>query len=204
MSCKALVSGFNWYRGLGYTIYNPNPSELIAKLLNNIEISTCIVKGIVLNVDYEEIFKLNNILNEYKPDIVIGLGLHPRTSDPLIELSAVNLKRIQYGEEVIYERLFVDEKTVVSIPINYLELYKYLRSRGYNVFLSNTLGLFLCNAVAYTYYKYGWEYGAKAVFLHIPPVGDLKIRLGLSIESRWSIRLLAELVRDIIEFLVKK
>ena len=143
------------------------------------------------------------MLEEYEPDIVIGLGLHPRTDEPLIELSAINYGFRRLDENVYSKYLFEEGEPVAMLPVDHVELLKYLWSRGFKVSPSNTLGLYLCNAVAYTYYRYARTRGKYAVFIHIPPVGDLRIRLKLDVKCSWNIQLLVELVKVIIGYFKK-
>ena len=199
-TCTALVTGFDWYRGEGYTVYYPNPSSLVVERLDNRVIGNCRVQGRVLSVERNSVEELKSVLSTVKPHIVIGLGLHPGTKYPLLELAAVNLLR-ERGYERSYTKLDEAGSLAVAIPIDYSKLLDYLWSKGYSVYPSNTLGTYYCNAVAYTIYSYGLKSGACTVFYHIPPVSDLLIRLGRVEECAWSVNLLVKLVEDTIVFL---
>jgi len=198
--CTALVTGFDWYRGEGYTLYYPNPSSLVAERLNKRVIGECRVQGIVLSVERSSVEKLKSTLSAMKPCIVVGLGLHPGTKHPLLELAAVNLLR-ERSDKPSYTKLDEAGPLAVAIPIDYSKLLDYLWSKGYSVYPSNTLGTYYCNAVAYTIYSYGLKSGACTVFYHIPPVSDLLIRLGRVEECAWSVNLLVKLIEDTIVFL---
>jgi len=200
----ALVTGFDWYRGEGYAIYHPNPSGIIAHRLDNTVINGYSVKGIVLKVEQGCIMELRNIITSLKPRIVIGLGLHPGARNPLLELVAVNHLRESF-DILSLTKIIENKPLVVPIPINYEELLTYLWKLGYTVYPSNTLGLYYCNAVAYTIYSYGLENKAYTVFYHIPPVSELLFRLGYMGDSvKWSIDLLVKLVVDTIKFFIDK
>ncbi len=195
-----LVTGFDWYRGAGYVFYHPNPSGLVASIMNDKRYHKYLIRGIVLNVDYSSIRYLQGVLKELDPIGVIGLGLHPRTDKPLIEPVAVN---IRYEDDSIKE-IVSGGKPFVAAGINPYKLYRYLRMRGFSVRVSNSSGTYLCNAVAYTIYEYSDRTSSKSVFIHIPPVGVLKHRLGYSWINEWSINRLIELVYAIIDYMVKK
>ncbi|MEM1675795.1 MAG: pyrrolidone-carboxylate peptidase [Desulfurococcaceae archaeon] len=200
--CTIVVSGFDWFRSSDGRIFYPNPSGVVAEILDNTFVDKCIVKGIVLPVDFKSLEVLNNLIKKYKPSIVIGLGLHPVADDPLIELSGFNYGYYRDNSFIFNDYLYNDSTLSIPIQINFRKLVYYLESIGYSIKLSNTSGLFLCNAVAYTIYKYSLEYGKPSVFIHIPPVGELRLRLGLFLNTKWSCSLLKNLVIDIIKYLM--
>lgn len=201
--CIVLVTGFDWYRSITGNIFHPNPSGLVAESLDNVVLNECRIKGLVLNVDFSSIEVLNSVLDDLKPDIVIGLGLNPSALDPLIELTGVNYGYYRNNSVGFNNFLYRDSPLSLSIQIDFKKLLDYIENRGFTVKLSNTSGLYLCNAVAYTIYRYSMKYRKPAVFLHIPPVGDLRLRLGLSINTSWSIDLLKKLVLSIIEYFME-
>jgi pyroglutamyl-peptidase len=195
-----LITGFDWYRGVDYVFYHPNPSGIVASIMDNKGYCGYLIRGVVLSVDYSSIKYLQRILKELEPIGTIGLGLHPRTDKPLIEPVAVN---VMYEGDSIKE-IVRGGKLFIHSGINPHDLYKYLRGRGFSVRVSNTSGTYLCNAVAYTIYEYSSRTGSKSVFLHIPPVGVLKYRLRCSWVNEWSINRLVELVYAVIDYMVRK
>lgn len=202
--CWFVVSGFDWYRGRsGWVLYYPNPSGVVASLLDGVVVGGCSVRGVVLDVDYSSIVRLNKVLEELKPIGVVGLGLHPLASVPLLEASAVNICFENRGGEKTVSKLYSDSPLSISVQIELFDLLKYLWSRGYDVAPSNTTGLYLCNAVAYTIYRYASRNNSKALFIHVPPVGILKHRLSRTYVNMWSIDLLKQLVVDVLKYMVK-
>ncbi|RLG78946.1 MAG: pyrrolidone-carboxylate peptidase [Thermoprotei archaeon] len=202
--CRALVTGFDWYRGTGYMIYHPNPSGIIAERLNNEVIGNCRVKGLKLSVDFAVIQLLEEVLEKYKPHVALGLGLSPRTTKPLVELVAVNYKYRVVGEKRVFESIDSSKDLIVPIQAEYEQLIKYLWSKGFDIAPSNSLGLYLCNAVAYTLYKYAKNTGSRAVFIHIPPTGDLQFRISVDRWNTWSAELIAAMAREIISYLSQR
>lgn len=206
VTCRVLVTGFDWYRGLGFVFYHPNPSGVVASRLNGAVVNDCRVRGLILNVSYSEINVLRRVLDEYKPGIIVSMGLHPRATKPLLEMVAVNTMFSSLGDVSGYKPVFekIDDKgpNVVSAPADIHGLYTYLKEKSFDVAPSNTLGLYLCNSVAYTIYSWAWRNKAKAVFIHVPPVGTLRLRIGMNTGvGEWGIDRLEELVREIIIYL---
>lgn len=202
--CTVLVTGFNWYRSIDGRIFYPNPSGVVAEVLNNAIVDNCVVKSIVLEVDFKSIELLMKRLEDLAPDVVISLGLHPNAVDPLIELTSVNYGYCRSSDCTYDNYLYSNSLLTIPIQIDFKKLIEYIENKGYSVKLSNTTGLYLCNAVAYTIYKYSLEKNKPAVFIHIPPVSDLRFRIGLSINTSWSIDLLRDLVIDIIKYFIAK
>jgi len=132
-TCTALVTGFDWYRGEGYTVYHPNPSSLVVERLDNRVIGKCRVQGRVLSVERNSVEELKSVLSTIKPHIVVGLGLHPGTKHPLLELVAVNLLRERGGERS-YTKLDEAGPLAVTIPVDYSKLLDYLWSKGHSVY----------------------------------------------------------------------
>ncbi|ADI31253.1 pyrrolidone-carboxylate peptidase [Staphylothermus hellenicus] len=202
--CWFIVSGFDWYRGRGgWVLYYPNPSGIVASLLDGEVVGGCGVRGVVLDVDYPSIEKLDKILEKLKPVGVVGLGLHPLTTVPLLEASAVNVRFENREDERNASKLYSDSPLCISVQIELFDLLKYLWSKGYDVAPSNTAGLYLCNAVAYTIYRFASKHNSKALFIHVPPVGVLKHRLSRTYVNMWSIDLLKQLVIDVLKYMVK-
>lgn len=197
-----LVTGFSYYRGYPY-----NPSGDLAEKLNGTVIEEFKVTGKVLPVSFENALGiLEGLLREYKPAVVVGLGLHPRATAVLLELAAVNLAHFERpdidgfkarlkaiddeGPQVLYTRLPVDR--VHSACNEGLQL----RIRP-----SVTIGTYLCNAVGYKIMHYGSSSGAVAGFLHVPPTTDIAMKLGLSnYIAAWE---LEEIVRCVIREAIK-
>lgn len=195
-----LITGFDWYRSSDGKLFYPNPSGAVAESLANIVLDKYVVKSLVLSVSFSSLKVLNSVLIDLNPDIVISLGLNPVSHDPLIELTGVNYGYYMSDSVIYNDYLYTNSPLIIPIQIDFRKLLDYIGNKGYSVRLSNTTGLFLCNAVAYTIYKYSMEYIKPTVFLHIPPVGDLRLRLGLSINTNWSIDLLRKLVLEIMEY----
>ncbi len=194
--CVVDLFGFDWYRGRRGEFYYPNPSGELAVMLNGRRVGECIVRGYVIQVRYDSLRMVHRILRRDDPLMAIGLGLSPLTDTPLIETVAVNIRS---DGKPLYKR----GEFTYRIPIDPYKLLEELRSRGYGVKLSNTLGTYLCNGLAYTLYMWSSETGRKSVFIHIPPVGTLNVRINRVIVGRsyWSIDVLGNMILSIIDIL---
>jgi len=205
-TCNVLVLGFDWFRGKD-NVYYPNPSGLVAEELDGIQIDNCLIKGVVLRVSLDYLRrKLEKLLEIFKPDIVIGLGLHPYTDKPVIELVGYNLVYTETGDVdglVFHEEISKTERKIYTIPIEHKELLRYLKKKGYSIRPGVSIGTYLCNYVAFTIYKYAFVEKKKALFIHVPPAGELCLRMSISPQNCMGINSLKELVIDIIKYLGK-
>ncbi len=205
-TCNVLVLGFDWFRSSN-GIYYPNPSGLVAEQLDGEHIGNCLIKGVVLRVSLDYLRrKLEKLLEIFKPDIVIGLGLHPYTDKPIVELVGYNLVYTEIGDVdglVFHEEINKTERKTYTIPINHKDLIRYLREKGYSIRPGVSIGTYLCNYVAFTIYKYAFVEKKKALFIHVPPAGELCLRMGIPLEKCMGTNSLKELVIDIIKYLEK-
>ncbi len=204
-SKNILVTGFDWYRGKECIVYYPNPSGQIARMLDGLTIKEYRVIGIELEVSFKKALKkLYDLLEKSKPAIIVSLGLNPRADIPLLEVSSINayLHRNNRQRQYNVVKIVEDGPIIVEAQINIYKLYKFLLDKGYNVTISNTLGTYLCNTVAYIIYYWAGRNGAKAIFIHIPPMGDLLLRSNLVniVKPIYNIYSLRDLVLDVIEY----
>lgn len=165
-----LVTGYSYYNRYWY-----NPSGEIARLLDNTEIDGLRIKGVVLPVSLVTVKStLPKVIEEYKPRLILGVGLNPSTRFLDVELVAVN--RVHFtepdidGVKVEYSEILPGESFTVytTLPIEKI-LEECARKRGYPIRPSLRIGLYLCNVAAYIIMKYGNEWKVPAGFVHIPP-----------------------------------
>ena len=84
-----LVTGFEPFGN-----YTVNPSQLIAEALNGSTLNDAEIVGVVLPVDFNESVEIaTDAIQQYHPDLVIGLGLNARSQGIRVEKIGVNLKR---------------------------------------------------------------------------------------------------------------
>lgn len=165
-----VVTGFGYYGG-----YWNNPSGEIARLLDGVLINNFRVRGFVLPVSFNKArVILREILESFKPKLVLGLGLNPSTRMVDLELASVNKAFFTQPDVDGFTAKYIDvEGGGPSILYTTLPVEKILvecrEKRLLPLRPSLSTGLFLCNTIAYIIMKYGVERNVPAGFLHIPP-----------------------------------
>ncbi len=171
---KVLVTGFEPFGG-----DDKNPTEMIAKTLNGRTIDGAQITGKVLPVSVKHAGpKLEQILNELKPDIVINLGLAPTYSNIAVERVALNLLDARIPDNDGYQP--IDEPIEKDAPIAYFAtlpvraIVKELKDNGVPAMISYSAGTYLCNYVMFKTLHYSklHDYPKKAGFIHVPYTPD--------------------------------
>lgn len=171
---KVLVTGFEPFGG-----DDKNPTEMIAKTLNGRTIDGAQITGKVLPVSVKHAGpKLEQILNELKPDIVINLGLAPTYSNIAVERVALNLLDARIPDNDGYQP--IDEPIEKDAPIAYFAtlpvraIVKELKDNGVPAMISYSAGTYLCNYVMFKTLHYSklYDYPKKAGFIHVPYTPD--------------------------------
>ncbi len=186
MACTlhALVLGFDVFSSRGSLVVH-NPAALVARQLDGTNVDGVCVRGEVIPVSYRYVTdELGKLLKQRRWDCVVGLGLNPSASVPSIELAAANVAGPPdfYGYVPRDGRLYSDAPlgAVEALPVNVEVLKRCLTERGFSdAKLSVTAGTYLCNALAYTLYRWGRVSRVPTVFVHIPPAGDVAEELGV-------------------------
>ncbi|MEM2170948.1 MAG: hypothetical protein QXU03_04220 [Desulfurococcaceae archaeon] len=166
----ALITGYSYYGKYWF-----NPSGEVAKLLDGSEISVYRVKSLVLPASFNSARStLQKVLEELKPDFVLGLGLAPLARMLEVELVAVNYVYFTQpdvnGVKAELEKIDPRGPPVVYTTLPVEAVVKKCKSqRGYPIKPSLSTGLYLCNVAAYMIMRYGLERRVPAGFVHIPP-----------------------------------
>ena len=166
----ALLTGFEPYGGRGV-----NPAFEIMRRLDGLEIGGAEVAGRPLPVSYEALNgKIEELLEELDPALVISVGLWP--GEPMIRLEriAVNVADFEIPDN---DGLVVSDATIrgnaqtaftATLPLRAIEAA--LLSAGIPNRVSNTAGTFLCNATMFGFLQALAARG-RAVpcgFVHVP------------------------------------
>ncbi|AEM39247.1 peptidase C15 pyroglutamyl peptidase I [Pyrolobus fumarii 1A] len=175
MSAICLVTGFAHF-GTN-VVYEPNPSGEIAEELNGKSVGGCRIHGIVLPVEFPRASEmLVRLLEELDPALVVSMGLYsPGGSHVRVEVAAVNA--YWDGSRL---RKVVDDAPLgepIRIPVDPVHVARVLNETGLRARPSASIGLYLCNVVAYLVYRWGWRKGRPSVFLHLPWSTRLEERL---------------------------
>lgn len=166
---KVLITGFDPFGG-----EKVNPSfEAIKRIPESIE-GADIIKAQIPTVFGKSIEKLESLINENNPDIVICVGQAGGRFDISIERVAINVDDARIkdneGNQPIDTMIFEDGKNAYfsSLPIKAMVLE--LRSAGIPSSVSNTAGTFVCNHIMYgLLYLIDKKFnGIKGGFIHVP------------------------------------
>jgi len=182
MNKKILVFGFK-----PYGKYKTNISEIIVNKLKNRKISKKIIMPIVF--DRIEIIKK---IKEIKPDIILGLGQHPRARKIRVERKAKNT--IKLKKEKIHEnqrfsghrkskRFSSESNPIIKNSKNVL--FTNLKIKKINgILIAYNAGTHLCNFAMFNIMDFIIKNNknTKFAFIHIPK--NYNIRKGVSMINK--------------------
>jgi pyroglutamyl-peptidase len=115
--------------------------------------------------------QFTDAVKKYSPDIILGMGQHPRGGLIRIERKAVNLKRDRKGKK--------PEQIIPGKP----DLFTSLRLEDdEDSWISYNSGLYVCNFSMYILSDFVKDTDTKYGFLHIPQ--DYLVRKAVSIIGR--------------------
>jgi pyroglutamyl-peptidase len=171
---RALVTGFEPYGGRGV-----NPSAEVVRRMDGLEIQGARVVGRVLPVSFAALrARVEALLEEVKPAVVVALGLWP--GEPVIRLEriALNLADFEIPDndglmlrDDALDTLGVSARPA-TLPLRAIETA--LLQAGIPTRLSTTAGTFLCNATLYSFLSASGTRGPRedaapaCGFIHLP------------------------------------
>jgi len=150
---KALVYGFGPYGS-----YTHNITTNIVREINRVKLA----KGIVFNVQFDS-NQFTEALERYQPEVIIGLGQHPRARKIRIERRARNWRESaalaskpieNYGPEFRYVSLKIPETEETTVTYD--------------------AGDYVCNYSMYLMCREAEKMDAKYAFLHVPIQVDVQ------------------------------
>lgn len=145
---KILVYGFKPFQGL--------EENITEKVVENIK-NRKNLRKIVFPVKFEKKMFLDEI-ERFKPDIILGLGLHSRGKKNRIERRAVNLK--QLSKKDLPKPIYKNKPKYLFAT---LKLKKNKES-----WISYNAGKYVCNFFMYTILDFTKNKNTKFAFIHIP------------------------------------
>jgi len=148
MSTKILIYGFKPFQGL--------KENITEKIIENIK-NRKNLRKVVFPVKFEKKMFLNEI-KEFEPDIILGLGLHPRGKKIRIERKAVNLK--QFSKKDIPKPIYKNKPKYLFATLKL--------KRDKESWISYDAGKYVCNFSMYTLLEFTKNKNIKFAFLHIP------------------------------------
>lgn len=165
---RILVTGFEPF---GQDNVNPS-SELLKKLPSQI-LTADVIKLEIPVVRWKALDKIREAIKEYSPDVVLSVGQLAGRSDISIERVAINIDDYQMpdndGNKPIDEPIIKDAPNAYFMSISIKAIHKKLIENRMPASISNSMGTYLCNHVAYGVANMISEYeNIKSGFIHIP------------------------------------
>jgi pyroglutamyl-peptidase len=150
MGGTALITGFEPYGGRAL-----NPSAKLARALDGEAIGGLAIVGRTLPVAFAGLgARLEALLDEVRPDIVVALGLWPGEPALRLERFGLNLADFEIadnaGDRLIDAAVAPGGVTALAATLPLRAIEAALLEAGIPVRLSATAGTYLCNATLYT------------------------------------------------------
>lgn len=168
---KVLVSGFDAF---GEDRINPSLEIVkhLPKQINDIEIYP--IKIPTQAKQSVEILKAK--IKEIRPDFVLNIGVAKGRETISIERIAINVDDFSIPDNAGYQPIDIEIEAngkdgyFSNLPIKTLMIA--MKQEGYNAYISNTAGTFVCNHVMYAMqYLVRHEYPKmKTGFIHVPAI----------------------------------
>jgi pyroglutamyl-peptidase len=154
-----------------------NPSEQIVGALDGTVVSGAEIAGRMLPVSAERTpGAVRAAIAETSPSLIMLLGVAPGRTGLSIERTAVNLFDFQLPDNDGAQ--LVDVPIEPGAPVAYFatlpvrQIAEAWQAAGIQGAISDTAGLFLCNAAMYTALHVTAEGGPPAGFLHLPSLPE--------------------------------
>ncbi|MGE6487579.1 pyroglutamyl-peptidase I [Paenisporosarcina sp. NPDC076898] len=174
-----LLTGFEPF--LSFTV---NPTMKIVEELNGQTIGDYQIVGKTMTVDFMTSGKqLISLINEYKPDAVISLGLAGGRSKITPERIAINVKDGEAdneGNKPVDEVIHTDGPAAYLSTLPIRSMVDKLNESGLPATISNTAGTYLCNNVMYEglHKIQTSDLKIPSGFIHMPASHELAIQHG--------------------------
>jgi pyroglutamyl-peptidase len=169
---KTLLFGFEPFLG-----FDENPSERIVAALQGKKVGDNEIFGLVLPVEYGRAGSLlTERVNEVKPDLVIGTGLHPGAPRLEIMKLAANLKssseKDNAGGVGGGGRIGEGEPDGIFMSIDAEGLVAHLNSEGVPAMLQLAGDAYICNFSMFVMAELSKKAGFGCGFIHLPLTED--------------------------------
>ena len=172
---KILLTGFEPFGDL-----EVNPSQVILEKISDRQTLCNIheINTVTLPVSFDSAGSvIKRSIQEFKPDIILSLGLSETSDSITLERKAINLKQ---NIEPQNARNKGPKLILLGCPISYkstlpLErIYRLLKDRKIPVILSDNAGRYVCNYVFYLacHQIKLLENSGKAGFIHVPLMSE--------------------------------
>ena len=197
---KIIVTGFDPFGG-----EKINPSIECVKALPDIE-GVELIRLELPTVFKESAKRLNEVINDVKPDAVLSVGQSGGRAGITMERIAINVDDARIPDNIsqqpIDEEIQVEGEAAYFSTLPIKRIVKAIREAGISAEVSNSAGTFVCNHIMYQalFAATKADKPFKAGFMHIPFIPEQttdKPSLPLE-ESTKALQIAIETIRDYI------
>lgn len=197
---KIIVTGFDPFGG-----EKINPSIECVKALPEIE-GVKLIRLELPTVFKESAQRLNEVINDVKPDAVLSVGQSGGRAGITMERIAINVDDARIPDNIsqqpIDEEIQVEGEAAYFSTLPIKRIVKAIREAGISAEVSNSAGTFVCNHIMYQalFAATKADKPFKAGFMHIPFIPEQttdKPSLPLE-ESTKALQIAIETIRDYI------
>ena len=197
---KIIVTGFDPFGG-----EKINPSIECVKALPEIE-GVELIRLELPTVFKESAKRLNEVINDVKPDAVLSVGQAGGRAGITMERIAINVDDARIPDNIsqqpIDEEIQVEGEAAYFSTLPIKRIVKAIREAGISAEVSNSAGTFVCNHIMYQalFAATKADKPFKAGFMHIPFIPEQttdKPSLPLE-ESSKALQIAIETIRDYI------
>lgn len=197
---KIIVTGFDPFGG-----EKINPSIECVKALPDIE-GVELIRLELPTVFKESAKRLNEVINDVKPDAVLSVGQAGGRAGITMERIAINVDDARIPDNIsqqpIDEEIQVEGEAAYFSTLPIKRIVKAIREAGISAEVSNSAGTFVCNHIMYQalFAATKADKPFKAGFMHIPFIPEQttdKPSLPLE-ESTKALQIAIETIRDYI------
>lgn len=197
---KIIVTGFDPFGG-----EKINPSIECVKALPEIE-GVELIRLELPTVFKESAKRLNEVINDVKPDAVLSVGQAGGRAGITMERIAINVDDARIPDNIsqqpIDEAIQLDGEAAYFTTLPIKRIVKAIREAGISAEVSNSAGTFVCNHIMYQalFAATKADKPFKAGFMHIPFIPEQttdKPSLPLE-ESAKALQIAIETIRDYI------
>ena len=195
---KIIVTGFDPFGG-----EKINPSIECVKALPDIE-GVELIRLELPTVFKESAKRLNEVINDVKPDAVLSVGQAGGRAGITMERIAINVDDARIPDNIsqqpIDEAIQLDGEAAYFTTLPIKRIVKAIREAGISAEVSNSAGTFVCNHIMYQslFAATKADKPFKAGFMHIPFIPEQttdKPSLPLE-ESTRALQIAIETIRD--------
>ena len=162
-----------------------NPSWEAVRLLDGILLSDDVrIVARQLSCAFAEApARLAGFLDEYKPEMVIAVGLASGRADVSVERVAINLNDARIPDNLGLQP--IDTPVVAQGPAAYFStlpikaMVRAIQAAGIGASVSHTAGTFVCNQVFYSLQHALAGSGVRSGFIHIPALAQQALESGV-------------------------